>query len=278
MKTTSSIREIRKERWRHVNATWGLVPTMGFLHEGHLSLVRQARQENDCVGVSIFVNPMQFNERTDFQKYPRDLERDLHLLKNEGVDLVWTPGPEAVYPPEFQTHVEVERISQPLEGAARPGHFRGVATVVAKLFNIFQPQRAYFGQKDAQQAIVIRRLVTDLNFDLDVIICPTVREKDGLAMSSRNARLSHEARAQAVCLYQSLWIGQNLIANGEVETGKIKFAMQEQIRSFDKARIDYISLANPETLWEIETVQRPVLISVAVFVDGVRLIDNIFIE
>ena len=187
MKVYTEISEIRHARWREPGKRWGLVPTMGYLHEGHMSLVRRAHSENDCVGVSIFVNPTQFNHITDLEQYPRDMERDLSMLRAEGVDLVWTPTPNIVYPPNYQTYIDVEQVSKPLEGAARRNHFRGVATVVSKLFNVFQPNCAYFGQKDAQQIIVIKQMATDLNFNLDIVVCPTIREADGLAMSSRTA-------------------------------------------------------------------------------------------
>ncbi len=217
MKIVTDIAAVRNERWADPTATWGLVPTMGFLHEGHLSLVRRARQENDRLGVSIFVNPTQFNDPHDLDVYPRDFERDLSLLKKEGVDLVWAPTAEIVYPANYQTYVQVEHVTGPLEGAARPGHFRGVTTVVAKLFNIFQPHRAYFGQKDAQQAAVIKRMAQDLDFNLEVVVCPIVREADGLAKSSRNANLSPMGRQQATCLYAALLAAKNAFVEGQRE-------------------------------------------------------------
>ena len=210
MEVFSGIEDIRRRRWADPSAIWGFVPTMGFLHEGHLSLVHRARQENEQVGVSIFVNPTQFNDPKDLETYPIDLDRDLALLKKEGVDLVWMPSQDIVYPPGYETFVEVTQVTTVLEGAARPGFFRGVATVVAKLFNVFQPQRTYFGQKDAQQAVVIKRMVKDLSFNIEVIICPTVREADGLAMSSRNANLTPAARRKATCLYHALCAAKDL--------------------------------------------------------------------
>jgi pantoate--beta-alanine ligase len=247
---------------------------MGYLHEGHLSLVRRARQENERVSVSIFVNPTQFNNPDDLTTYPRDLDRDLSLLEKEGVDLVWTPSPDLVYPPGYQTYVEVEEVTNYLEGLARPDHFRGVTTVVSKLFNVFQPQRAYFGQKDAQQAAVIKRMVQDLNFNLEVLVCPIVREADGLAMSSRNANLSPVARAQASCLYRALSAANDAFAEGERNADKLRTLMLNIIQSADLARPDYISVAHPETLQELEMVEDHALLSMAVFVGGVRLIDN----
>jgi len=251
MKVFCEISQVRKYRWSDASLNWGLVPTMGLLHEGHLSLVRRARNENQKVGVSIFVNPIQFNNRQDLVSYPRDPERDLELLRKEGVDLVWTPTPDIVYPTDFQTFVDGQRVTLPLEGKARPGHFRGVTTVVAKIFNVFQPHRAYFGQKDAQQAVVIRQMVRDLNFNLDLITCPTVREADGLAMSSRNARLSPEARRQAVCLFRALTAAENAFHSGTRNAAKLKSVMEKIIEPFDKARTDYISVAHPETLEEL---------------------------
>ncbi len=278
MKYFVEVEAIRQARWSDPLASWGLVPTMGFLHEGHLSLVRQARQENERVGVSIFVNPIQFNNPADLAAYPHDLERDLALLAEEGVDLVWTPRPDIVYPSGFQTYVTVEEVSQYLEGPARPGHFRGVATVVAKLFNVFQPQRAYFGQKDAQQVVVIKRMVQDLNFNLEIVVCPIVREADGLAMSSRNVNLSPAARRQATCLYQALSAARQALAGSERNAANLRGLMLEIIGAADLARVDYVSVADPETLQELELVRDRALLSLAVFVGGVRLIDNMVIE
>lgn len=277
MKYFVEVEAIRQARWADPLASWGLVPTMGFLHEGHLSLVRQARQENERVGVSIFVNPIQFNNPADLAAYPHDLERDLALLAEEGVDLVWTPRPDIVYPSGFQTYVTVEEVSQYLEGPARPGHFRGVTTVVAKLFNVFQPQRAYFGQKDAQQAVVIKRMVQDLNFNLEIVVCPIVREADGLAMSSRNVNLSPAARRQATCLYRALSAARQALARGERNAVNLRGLMLEIIGTADLARVDYVSVADPDTLQELELVQGRALLSLAVFVGGVRLIDNMVI-
>lgn len=278
MKVFADISDIRSERRADPVVTWGLVPTMGYLHEGHLSLVRRARQENDRVGVSIFVNPTQFNNPDDLAAYPRDLDRDLSLLEKEGVDLVWIPTPEIVYPPDYQTYVEIEQVTRPLEGAARPGHFRGVATVVAKLFNVFQPHRAYFGQKDAQQVIVIKRMVQDLNFNLEIVVCPIVRELDGLAMSSRNANLSPEARRQATCLYQALLAAKDAFEQGQRDANELRAAMLSVIEPADLARADYVSVAHPDTLAELEMVEDRALLSLAVFVDGVRLIDNMVVQ
>lgn len=275
MNVTENIATIRKIRWANPTETWGLVPTMGYLHAGHLSLVEQARAQNDRVAVSIFVNPTQFNNPDDLQTYPRNQERDLQMLDAAGVDLVWTPTPEIAYPPNYQTWVEVERVTAPLEGAHRPGHFRGVTTVVAKLFNVFQPTRAYFGQKDAQQAVVIRQMVRDLNFNLEVVVCPIVRESDGLALSSRNARLSPEARRQATCLYRALTAAKNALEQGQRSGDELRALMRSVLAQSPLAEVDYVSVAHPDTLAELDTVDDHALFSMAVFVDGVRLIDNL---
>lgn len=275
MNVVTEIEGVRQVRWADSTATWGLVPTMGFLHEGHLDLVRRARAENDQVGVSIFVNPIQFNNPGDLEKYPRDMDRDSALLEKEGVDLLWTPMPQNMYPKEYQTYVNVTQVTTLLEGASRPGHFQGVATVVAKLFNVFQPTRAYFGQKDAQQLVVIRRMAKDLDFNLQIIACPTVREDDGLAMSSRNVRLIPEHRSQAVCLYKALQAAENAYSSGVREAARLREMMIDIISNAPAARIDYVSVANPETLEELETVESGALLSMAVFFGDVRLIDNL---
>ena len=277
MKTLTEIDDIRRERWSEPGTTWGLVPTMGFLHEGHLSLVRRARQENERVGVSIFVNPTQFNDSRDLEAYPRDLKRDLKLLEQEGVDLVWAPTTDIVYPPGYQTVVEVTEVTRPLEGAARPGHFRGVTTVVAKLFNVFQPQRAYFGQKDAQQVVVIKQMARDLNFNLEIVVCPIEREADGLAKSSRNTRLSPEARRQATCLYRALTAARQAYQQGQRNGEALRQVMLAVLAAEPLARPDYVSVAHPETLAELAEVDHRALLSMAVFVGEVRLIDNMVI-
>lgn len=277
MLVTRDIQETRQQRWVDPTLSWGLVPTMGFLHEGHLSLVRQALAENDKTAVSIFVNPTQFAPSEDLESYPRDLERDLDLLAAEGVDLVFTPDDNLMYPPDFQTVVLVQNIMQRLEGASRPTHFQGVATVVAKLFNIVQPTRAYFGQKDAQQTVVLRQMVRDLNFNLALIVCPTVREEDGLALSSRNQYLSPAERAAAPVLYRALKQAQAALAAGENNGDKLRQIMREPIESEPLARLDYVSAADPRTLEELDQVSKGVLLSTAVFIGQTRLIDNILI-
>lgn len=278
MLVVGSVEEVQKVRWVDGNLTWGLVPTMGYLHAGHLSLVRRARQENDRTAVSIYVNPTQFAPTEDLDKYPRDLEGDLGLLRDEGVDLVFTPTDRVMYPPGFQTVVEVQEITRLLEGTSRPTHFRGVATVVAKLLNIVQPAHAYFGQKDAQQAAVIRRMVADLNINVQIVVCPIVREPDGLAMSSRNARLTHEARRQAPVLFRALSTAQGAYRDGERQASVLRAHMQSTIAKASLARLDYVSVADPESLEELELVTGGALLSLAVFFGDVRLIDNLLLE
>lgn len=270
--------EVRTHRWIDPILSWGLVPTMGALHEGHLSLVRQARAECERVGVSIFVNPMQFNNPDDLAKYPRTLERDCNLLQAEGVDLVWLPDPEEMYPPGYQTYVTVEEMTRPLEGASRPGHFRGVTTIVAKLFNVFQPTQAYFGQKDAQQAAVISQMARDLAFNVDVVVCPTVREVDGLAMSSRNMRLDAGERKAATVLYGALFGAAEAWKHGERDASKLREMMTHFIKAEPLARIDYVSVADPDTLVEIGGRAEQALLSLAVYIGEVRLIDNVMVR
>ena len=257
--------------------TVGLVPTMGFLHEGHLSLIRRAREECDQVVVSIFVNPTQFGPKEDLSKYPRDIERDLKLIEPL-TDLVWMPTPEIMYPPGYQTWVEVEAITSPLEGAMRPGHFKGVTTVVAKLFNGVQPHKAYFGQKDAQQAAVIRQMTRDLNFPIEIVVCPIVRESDGLAMSSRNVYLDPEQRKAATVLYRSLSAAKELYDSGERDAEKIREKMKEVLASEALADVQYVSCADYDTLEELDVIKGKALLSMAVFIGKTRLIDNFVLD
>ena len=276
MKTAKTIADFRKLR-PELPAPLGFVPTMGYLHEGHLELVRRARAENPSVAVSIFVNPTQFGPKEDFARYPRDPERDLALLEKEGVDVVFMPSAEEMYPPGFDGWVEVGQLAERLEGAARPGHFRGVATVVARLFDIVRPDRAYFGQKDAQQLLVIKQIVADLDLGIEIVAVPTVREPDGLAMSSRNTYLNSEERKQAVALYQSLKLAQKLYADGERDAKAILKQMTALIERQPLADIEYISIADAETLDELDTVKPPALISMAVRFGKTRLIDNVVV-
>jgi pantoate--beta-alanine ligase len=277
MHVVKTVEEVRAVRWADPALTWGLVPTMGALHEGHLSLVRRARRENDRVGVSIFVNPTQVNDAADLAVYPRTLKRDSALLEAEGADLVWAPPEEVVYPPGYQTAVTVAEVTRPLEGASRPGHFQGVATVVAKLFNVFQPTRAYFGQKDAQQVVVIRQMARDLNFNLEIVVCPIVREADGLAMSSRNTRLSPEERQAATVLHRALSAAGDAWEQGRRDAGDLRALMETTIAAEPLARVDYVSAADPDTLDEIDGRVERGLLSMAVFVGETRLIDNMVV-
>jgi pantoate--beta-alanine ligase len=256
----------------------GLVPTMGYLHEGHLALVRQARAENPSVVVSIFVNPTQFGPQEDFKNYPRDHQHDLALLEKEKTDIVFMPSVTEMYPAQFSSWVEVGKVTERLEGAARPSHFRGVTTVVAKLFNIIQPTRAYFGQKDAQQAIVIKKMVADLNMHLEIVAVPTVREPDGLALSSRNAYLNPDERQAALVLHQALSLAQKLWSQGEKDTEQMRQEMIALIKKQPLADIDYVSIADAETLDELDTVKSPALVSLAVKIGTTRLIDNVVLK
>ncbi len=277
MRTVVSLSELRSAR-ADLPRPVGLVPTMGYLHDGHLSLVRLARQTCASVVVSIFVNPTQFGPHEDLASYPHDLPRDLGLLAAEKVDLVWTPTPEMMYPPGFQTWVTVEQVARPLEGEMRPGHFRGVATVVAKLFNAIQPDRAYFGQKDAQQAAVIRRMVEDLNFNLEIVVCPIRREPDGLALSSRNVYLNPQERLAATVLFRALSAAQSAYTGGERSAENLRQDMANTILQEPLARMQYVSCADPNTLQEIqEQLHGRALLSMAVYIGKTRLIDNIIL-
>ena len=250
---------------------------MGFLHEGHLSLIRRARKENKTVVVSIFVNPAQFGLNEDYKEYPRDLRKDAALCKKEGVDYIFYPSVKAMYPQGYATYVKVEGLTENLCGKFRPGHFRGVTTVVAKLFNIVRPDSAYFGRKDAQQAAVIRRMSEDLDMGIRIIAMPTVREKDGLAMSSRNAYLSPDDRRAAPTVYRALQLAGDLIKLGDRDTANIKSEMRKMLSGI-AAKIDYISIVNPEDLKDVKKIKGRVLIAVAVWIGGTRLIDNIEVK
>ena len=256
-------------------ASIGLVPTMGALHEGHLALTRAAREHDDVVVVSIFVNPTQFNASEDLEKYPRDLARDLALAEGAGADLVFAPPTKEMYLPGASTWVDVEGLTTGLCGAARPGHFRGVCTVVTKLLNIVGPNHAYFGEKDAQQLAVIKRMIRDLDLRVEIVACPTVREPDGLAMSSRNVRLSPEARAQAPVLYHALAAALVAVENGERGVEQLRAGICATLAGADLAAIDYAEIVDAETLEAVTIVDRPCLIALAVFLGGVRLIDSV---
>jgi pantoate--beta-alanine ligase len=273
MQTVTTLQELHAAR-SALPEPVGFVPTMGFLHAGHISLVQRARAECGGVVVSIFVNPTQFGPNEDLAKYPRDLPRDLALLESAGADLVWTPTPESMYPPGFQTWVEVEGLTRGLEGEVRPGHFRGVATIVAKLFNAVRSDKAYFGQKDAQQAAVIRRMVRDLNFPVEIEVCPTVREADGLAMSSRNVYLSVAERKAATVLFRALSAAKAAYEAGERDAGILRGMMRDTVNAEPLARLQYVSCADYDTLEELERVTGKSLLSMAAYLGKTRLIDN----
>jgi pantoate--beta-alanine ligase len=273
IETIDGIRQVR----RQLEEPIGFVPTMGYLHEGHLSLVKRARDENRTVVVSIFVNPTQFGPSEDFKSYPRDTERDLSMLE-PFTDFVFMPDTCEMYPDNYDTWVEVGSITDKLEGASRPTHFKGVTTVVTKLFNIIQPTKAYFGQKDAQQLLVIKKMAVDLNMNLEVVFCPTKREPDGLAMSSRNTYLNSEQRKASVVIYKSLELAQKLWAQGERNGDTIRMRLHELIGTEPLADIDYISVADTEILEELNTINNSALVSMAVRFGKTRLIDNVILE
>ncbi len=276
MEIIESVRrmQVRADEIRRAQKRLGFVPTMGYFHEGHLALMRRARELADVVVVSIFVNPIQFGPQEDYERYPRDLERDRRLAEAEGVDILFVPPVEEMYPEGFQTYVEVTELSRPLCGARRPGHFRGVATVVLKLFNIVKPHLAVFGEKDYQQLKVIERLVRDLNLDLEIVPHPTVREPDGLAMSSRNVYLSPEERASALSLYRALELARKRVAEGVLQVEPLRREIEEFIHSHPHTRVDYVEFRDPETLEEKNYLDGPTLLALAVFVGRARLIDN----
>jgi pantoate--beta-alanine ligase len=277
MKVIETIAEMKKVR-AGIKGDVGLFATLGYLHEGHLSLVRLARAENSIVMSSIFVNPTQFGPNEDLTSYPRDFPRDLKMLEDEGTDIVFMPSVEEMYPPNYSTWVDVEKVTERLEGAVRPGHFRGVSTVVTKIFNIMQPTRSYFGQKDAQQCAVIKKFVSDLNMNVEIVICPTVREPDSLAMSSRNSYLKPDERRAAPVIYQSLKLAEKLYSQGERNAETIRRKMTELIKKQPLANIDYISIADNETLEELDIIKPPALISLVVKIGKPRLLDNIVLE
>ncbi|MBZ5628211.1 MAG: pantoate--beta-alanine ligase [Acidobacteriia bacterium] len=277
LKTPDSMYAACAQR-HHDGRRIGLVPTMGALHEGHLSLIRAARAQSDAVAVSIFVNPLQFGPNEDLAKYPRTLERDCQLLEAEKVDLLFAPSNQDMYPAGATTFVTVEGLSERLCGRSRPGHFRGVTTVVAKLFHIVEPDLAFFGQKDAAQVAIICRMVRDLNFPVRIVICPIVREKDGLAMSSRNAYLDPQQRKQALALYRSLMRVQTLADTGERSTAKLVEAGKDVIAEEPGVRLDYFEVVNPETLDPVSDISHGALVAVAAFVGSTRLIDNVVLH
>jgi pantoate--beta-alanine ligase len=276
MKIVNTLPEIWKVR-KELKGSVGFVPTMGYLHEGHLSLVKKARQENDQVVVSIYVNPTQFAPDEDLSSYPRDLERDTAFLEEEQVDVLWNPASEILYPAHYQTWVVVENVTRLLEGSFRPTHFKGVTTIVSKLFNAVQPDRAYFGQKDAQQAVVIKQMTRDLNYPVEIVVCPIIREPDGLAMSSRNLYLDPAQRKAAVCLSRGLIQARNAFQSGETDADRLRALVAEVVNNEPLAQLQYVSCADPVTLEEIEDHVHSALVSLAVFVGKTRLIDNILL-
>lgn len=276
MKILGSIKETREQvkEWKKQGLTVALVPTMGYLHEGHRSLIDRARKENDKVVVSIFVNPMQFGPNEDLEAYPRDLERDSKICEDGGVDLIFHPEVEEMYGPDFHGFVDMTVLPEKLCGASRPVHFKGVQTVVTKLFHIIPADRAYFGQKDAQQLAIIRRMVIDLDFDIEIIGCPIIREEDGLAKSSRNTYLSEEERKQAVILNQSLEEAMKAIEAGEKDAVKVKEIITNKLNTCPLAKIDYVEVVSFDNIQPIEKIEGAVLIAIAVYIGTTRLIDN----
>lgn len=274
VKTVHEVRDIVKA-WRKEGLTVGLVPTMGFLHEGHQSLIARSVKDNDRTVVSVFVNPIQFGPAEDLEAYPRDLEHDKALVESTGGDLIFHPEPEEMYPAHFSTHVDTDETTALLCGAKRPGHFRGVCTVVNKLFNIVMPDRAYFGQKDAQQLSTIRRMVRDLNMDLEIVPCPIIREADGLAKSSRNVYLNAEERQAALILSKSLKLGREAIEEGERSAQAVIKIITDSLQTEPLARIDYVEVVDLDNVQRVERIEGETLVAIAVFIGKTRLIDNL---
>lgn len=280
MNVAYTVKEVREQvkAWKKEGLSVGLVPTMGYLHEGHASLMKKAVEENDRVVASVFVNPTQFGPTEDLESYPRDFDKDCALCESIGVNLVFHPEPEEMYAPDFCTWVDMDVLSKTLCGKSRPIHFRGVCTVVSKLFNIVTPDRAYFGQKDAQQLAIIRRMVRDLNMDIEIVGCPIVREEDGLAKSSRNTYLNEEERAAALILSKAVFLGQKMAADGETDTAVIKKAMIEKIESEPLAKIDYVEIVDGLSMQPVDKIESSILAAMAVYIGKTRLIDNFIIE
>ena len=275
MKIVKTIEEVRKSigEWRSEGLSIGLVPTMGYLHEGHQSLMRQA-SENDRVVVSIFVNPMQFGPREDLSSYPRDFDSDSKLCEENGVDLIFIPEPQSMYESDFCSYVDMSVLTEELCGLSRPVHFRGVCTVVSKLFNIITPDRAYFGEKDAQQLAIIKHMVRDLNFNIEIIGCPIIREKDGLAKSSRNTYLNEEERKAAIVLSEANQIGKKILTDGEKDAAVLVKVMKDYIEKEPLARIDYLKVVDVLSIRQVEKIEGSVLVAMAVYIGKTRLIDN----
>ena len=277
VKTVEEVREIVSE-WRSQGLTIGLVPTMGFLHEGHQSLIQRSASENDCTVVSVFVNPIQFGPNEDLEAYPRDLNRDMKAVEEAGGDIIFNPDPSEMYPDHFTSFIDTTETTELLCGAVRPIHFRGVCTVVGKLFNIVMPDRAYFGQKDAQQLATVKRFVRDLNFPLDIVACPIIREADGLAKSSRNTYLNPEERKAALILSQSLKKGKEAIDNGERDSQKVISIIRENLEKEPLARIDYVEVVDFENIQRIARIEGETLVAIAVYIGKTRLIDNFIVN
>lgn len=279
MKIVSTIEEVRNQvkEWRKEGQTIGFVPAMGYLHEGHMSLI-DAAGKNDKVVVSIFVNPMQFGPNEDLESYPRDLNHDAAMCEAHGVDLIFHPTPEEMYGENFYSYVDMNTLTQELCGLSRPVHFRGVCTVVAKLFNIVTPDKAYFGQKDAQQLAIIKRMVKDLNMPIQVVGCPIIRETDGLAKSSRNTYLSEEERKAALALSRSIFLGEEMVEKGERDAKKVIKAMTAEIEKEPLAKIDYVKMVDLETMQQVEKIEGGILTAIAVYIGKTRLIDNFIFE
>lgn len=280
MKILKTVDEVRSQvkAWKKEGLSVGLVPTMGYLHEGHQSLIRKSVEQNDRTVVSVFVNPMQFGPTEDLESYPRDLDADAKLCETTGADVIFHPEPEEMYKPGFCSYVNMTGLPDALCGLTRPVHFKGVCTVVNKLFNIVQPDRAYFGQKDAQQLAVIKRMVTDLNVDVQIIGCPIIREEDGLAKSSRNTYLNAEERKAALVLSRSLKLGKELVEKGEKSAAAVKRVITEEIEKEPLAKIDYVEVVDFDTITPTETIGQSVLVAIAVYIGKTRLIDNFIVE
>ena len=280
MNVAYTVKEVREQvkAWKKEGLSVGLVPTMGYLHEGHASLMKKAVEENDRVVASVFVNPTHFGPTEDLESYPIDFDKDCALCESIGVNLVFHPEPEEMYAPDFCTWVDMDVLSKTLCGKSRPIHFRGVCTVVSKLFNIVTPDRAYLGQKDAQQLAIIRRMVRDLNMDIEIVGCPIVREEDGLAKSSRNTYLNEEERAAALILSKAVFMGQKMAADGETDTAVIKKAMIEKIESEPLAKIDYVEIVDGLSMQPVDKIEGSILAAMAVYIGKTRLIDNFIIE
>lgn len=280
IKVVSTVCETRAQvkEWKNQGLTVGLVPTMGYLHEGHQSLIKKAVEENDRVVVSVFVNPIQFAPNEDLETYPRDLEADKRLCDSTGADLIFHPTPDEMYPDGFSTHIQMDNLTKELCGKTRPTHFGGVCTVVGKLFNIVQPDKAYFGQKDAQQLAIIKRMVRDLNFDIEIVGCPIIREPDGLAKSSRNTYLNADERKAALILSKAIKLGEELVADGERNAQTVIKAMTDKINTEPLARIDYVNVVDALSIEPLDVVKGEVLVAIAVYIGKTRLIDNFIIN